>query len=74
MNFQVGGFDMKRIISLLLVVVAMVCMLTACSKFECAMCEKEVSGKKHEAIKLGEKVEVCDKCYEAYEKTINMSK
>ena len=74
MNFLAGGFDMKRIISLLLVVVAMVCMLTACSKFECAMCEKEKTGEKHEIEFLGEKAEICDDCYEAYEKTINMSK
>lgn len=55
---------MKKIISLLLVVVALATMLTACGKFECEACGEEKSGKKHKVEVLDEEATICDECYE----------
>ena len=55
---------MKKIISLLLVVVALATMLTACGKFECELCGKEKSGKKHKVEVLDEEAVICEDCYE----------
>ena len=55
---------MKKIISLLVLVFAMVTMLTACGKFTCALCNEEKSGEKHVSEIEGEKIEICDDCYE----------
>lgn len=58
---------MKRLISILLLVVVLATMLTACGKFTCDMCGEEKTGKKHEESMLGETVVICDDCYKALE-------
>ena len=58
---------MKKLICILLVVVMMATMLTACGKFKCDLCGEEKSGKKHEESMLGESVVICDDCYKALE-------
>lgn len=58
---------MKRLISILLLVVVLATMLTACGKFTCDMCGEEKSGKKHEESMLGESIVICDDCYKALE-------
>lgn len=58
---------MKRFISILLLVVVLATMLTACGKFTCDMCGEEKSGKKHEESMLGESIVICDDCYKALE-------
>lgn len=58
---------MKKLISILLLVVVLATMLTACGKFTCDMCGEEKSGKKHEESMLGESVVICDDCYKALE-------
>ena len=56
---------MKKFIGILVLVVAMVTMLTACGKFTCDLCGKEKGGKKHESELLGQEVVICDDCYTA---------
>lgn len=51
---------MKRLISILLLVVVLATMLTACGKFTCDMCGEEKTGKKHEESMLGESIVICD--------------
>jgi hypothetical protein len=58
---------MKKLICVLLVVVMMATLLTACGKFKCELCGEEKSGKKHEGEVLGEKVVYCDECYKELE-------
>lgn len=58
---------MKRLISILLLVVVLATMLTACGKFTCDMCGEEKTGKKHEESMLGESIVICDDCYKALE-------
>jgi len=58
---------MKKLISILLLVVVLATMLTACGKFTCDMCGEEKSGKKHEESMLGESIVICDDCYKALE-------
>lgn len=58
---------MKKLISILLLVVVLATMLTACGKFTCDMCGEEKTGKKHEESMLGESVVICDDCYKALE-------
>lgn len=57
---------MKKLISLLLVVVILATMLTACGDFTCDMCFEEASGDGHTIEVLGSKEHVCDDCYEEY--------
>lgn len=58
---------MKKLISILLLIVVLATMLTACGKFTCDMCGEEKTGKKHEESMLGETVVICDDCYKALE-------
>lgn len=58
---------MKKLISILLLVVVLATMLTACGKFTCDMCGEEKTGKKHEESMLGESIVICDDCYKALE-------
>ena len=58
---------MKRLISILLLVVVLATMLTAFGKFTCDMCGEEKTGKKHEESMLGESIVICDDCYKALE-------
>ena len=54
---------MKKLISVICLVLVLVTMLAACSKFTCDVCGEKKSGKKHEEKVLGEKVVYCDDCY-----------
>ena len=58
---------MKKLICILLVVVMMATMLTACGKFKCDLCGEEKSGKKYTGEVLGEEVEYCKDCREDLE-------
>lgn len=62
---------MKRLICVLLLVVMMVTMLTACGKFECDLCGDEKSGKKYETEFLGQEIVICKDCYEDLEALAN---
>lgn len=58
---------MKKLICVLLVVVVMASMLTACGKFECDLCGEEKSGKKYTEKVLGQEAEICKDCYKELE-------
>ena len=65
---------MKKMISVLMVVVAMAMVLTACGKFTCDLCRKEKSGKKHETEILGQEIEICDDCYTTIDEGVSSLK
>ena len=58
---------MKKLICVLLVVVMMATLLTACGKFKCDVCDEEKSGKKYTEEILGEEIEMCKDCHEKAE-------
>ena len=60
---------MKKIICALLLVSLLATMFVACGEetFECDGCGEEVTSKKHTEEFLGEKVDMCDDCYEEWE-------
>ena len=58
---------MKKLICVLLVVVMMATLLTACGKFKCDVCGEEKSGKKYTEEILGEEIEMCKDCHEKAE-------
>ncbi len=59
---------MKNLVKVLLLVVVLATMLTACGKFTCDTCGKEKSGKQHKSEVFGEEVVMCDDCYDDLEK------
>lgn len=65
---------MKKLICLLLVIVVMATMLTACGKFECDLCDEEKSGKKYTGEVLGQDVTYCQDCHEDLEELNNAFK
>ena len=56
---------MKRIICVMLVVITMMCLLTACGG-KCALCGKQ-SGNLHKTydpnVVIKQEIKVCDECY-----------
>ena len=58
---------MKKMISVLVLVVALATMLTACGKFDCGLCGEKKSGKKYQREILGQKVEICKDCNKGLE-------
>ena len=60
---------MKRFVGILLTVIAMLCVLTACGKetFSCALCMKKVTEKPHVEEILGKEVKICDSCYSYFD-------
>ena len=64
---------MKRLICILLVVVMMATLLTACGKFKCDLCGEEKSGKKYTDEVLGEEVECCKDCHEDLEEAEDLA-
>ena len=58
---------MKKFISIILLVVVMATLLTACGKFECDLCGEEKSGKKYTEEILGEEVTYCQDCHDDLE-------
>ena len=57
---------MKKIISVLVLVVAMGTMLTACGKFTCDSCGEKKSGKKYTIDIFGEELDVCSDCNDEF--------
>lgn len=55
---------MRKKISLLLTIVSLTFLLTACGKFTCELCGQEKSGKSYTAEFMGEKVTVCQDCHD----------
>lgn len=58
---------MKRLICMVLVVVALATCLVGCGSFTCDVCQKEKSGEKHEETVLGETITYCEDCYNELE-------
>ena len=58
---------MKKLICVLLLVVVLASMLTACGKFTCDSCKEEKTGKKYKVEVMGEKAEICKDCNEKLE-------
>ena len=58
---------MKKIISIVALLLALTFVLTACGKFTCDLCGEEKSGKKHEETVFGQELVYCDDCYEDLE-------
>ena len=54
---------MKRIIALILAVLCLTVMLTACSKKKCELCGEKSSDVKSRTID-GEKADLCKDCYD----------
>lgn len=54
---------MKRIVSLALVILMIACTLVGCKKV-CESCEQSYSGRGNKIEFDGEKMVVCDECYE----------
>ena len=60
------GISMKKLICVLLVIVALTSLLAGCvSYFECDLCGEEKFGVKHTDEVMGIEVEYCDECKEA---------
>lgn len=64
----------KKKTALILVVLAMAMMLTACGKFTCDICGKEKSGKSYKADVFGQEVVICKDCHEDLEEVGNLFK
>ena len=62
---------MKKYLTMTLVLLLTVASLTACGKFTCDICGKESTGTKHTATVMGEKVTICDDCYDAIKEGID---
>ena len=62
---------MKKLICILLLVVVLASLFTACGKFDCDLCGEEKTGKKHKEELYGESVVICDDCYDALETLAN---
>ena len=58
---------MKRIISLLVMLITMAMLLCACGKFECDLCGDEKTGKKYKGELFGQEVVYCADCREDLE-------
>ena len=59
---------MKKVIALVLALVALVATLASCGgKFTCDLCGEEKSGKQHTESILGQEIVYCDDCYEELE-------
>jgi len=59
---------MKKMIALLLLVVTLATLLTACGRFECNICKEKKFGKRYESSLLGQEIVVCKDCYEGLQK------
>ena len=58
---------MKKLICVVLLVVVIATMLTACGKFKCDLCGEEKSGKKYERELFGQEIDICKDCYKDLE-------
>lgn len=59
---------MKKRISLILTVVSLSFLLTACGKFTCELCGQEKSGKSYSVEFMGEKATACQDCHDEIKK------
>jgi len=66
-----GVENMKKLISLILLVVVFATMLTACGKFECDICGEEKTGKKYTEELFGEEINICKDCHDDLEDLAN---
>lgn len=59
---------MKKLISVVALLLVLATMLTACSKFKCALCKEEKGGKQYDhELAGGVKVVLCEDCHEKVE-------
>lgn len=58
---------MKKLIALLLLVVVLCTMLSACGTFTCDICGEEVTGRKYTEKIFGEEITYCKDCKEIIE-------
>ena len=58
---------MKKFICILLLVVVLASLFTACGKFECDGCGEEKSGRKYKREAQGETFVLCEECNDALE-------
>lgn len=59
---------MKKIVGIISLIALVAMLLISCGEtFVCGMCEEEKTGKKHTEEILGEKLDICDDCYEGLE-------
>lgn len=66
---------MKKVLSLVLVFVLAAALLCGCAKtFTCDLCGDEVTERPHTTEVLGEKVEICEECYEGLQEIGNLFK
>ena len=59
---------MKRIIGIVCLLLVMVTMLAACSKYTCASCKETRRGDPCVLEVAGEKFTLCNACYQEYQK------
>jgi hypothetical protein len=62
---------MKKLICILLLVVVLASLFTACGKFECDACGEEKSGKKYKEEIFGKEVVICKDCYNDLQELAN---
>lgn len=58
---------MKKLICVLLLVVTLASLLTACGKFTCDLCKESKFGKSYESEVLGSEITYCKDCKEKLE-------
>lgn len=64
---------MKRVVSLILVVLMLATLLCACAEtYVCDSCGREVTQRPVEMTLLGEKVKICDECKTMLEELAGM--
>ena len=63
---------MKKVICLVLLVVMLLTMLTACGKFECELCGEEKFGSKNQGEVLGMTITYCNDCKEGLKELQDM--
>ena len=64
---------MRRKISVLVTMIVMALIITACGKFVCDFCGEEKNGKSYESEVLGEEVVICQDCYDGIQELFGMN-
>ena len=68
-----GERIMKKVLCLIMTVIAMATMFTGCgSKFTCDLCDETKSGKKYEIELMGDEFVYCKDCYKNMKQIANM--
>ena len=63
---------MKKLISLIVLLVTMTVLLCSCGKFECDLCGEEKTGKRYKETVYGTEIVYCKDCKEALEDLIDL--